>query len=317
MIEYEWATRWDPEVGYSTEAGTLYGLPINGNIQLFFYRADLLEEAGFAPPRTWDEVEEIAQALHRSPYPYGYAIRSAPPDWELQSMLHGYGGGIIRLDESTGEWEVILHHPESLEGFRMWLNLGINYGPPNYANIGQADLIRLMASGRLVMTTIAAAGAPDLFNRETSAVADTVRAIPVPGGTPELQSTMSGIWVMGIPANLPAERQRAALAFLEWALTMEAQLYYAESGAIPVRQDVFEELGQRPGFEWMAAMSASTPFIKAQPRLPETPQILEVLNRRAGEALIGELGPEEAMREAAREIHAILEKAGYPLKPLR
>ena len=63
IIEYEWATRWDPELGYSTSNGEIYGLPINGNIMLFFYRKDLFEENGIAVPQTWDDVKAAARLL--------------------------------------------------------------------------------------------------------------------------------------------------------------------------------------------------------------------------------------------------------------
>jgi len=63
IIEYEWATRWDPELGYSSQNGELYGLPINGNIMLFFYRKDLFYAQGLAAPQTWADVEAAAQKL--------------------------------------------------------------------------------------------------------------------------------------------------------------------------------------------------------------------------------------------------------------
>jgi multiple sugar transport system substrate-binding protein len=129
---------------------------------------------------------------------------------------------------------------------------------------------------------------------------------------------MSGIWVMGIPHNLPMERKKAALAFLDWALTKDAQMAYAKAGAIPVRQDVYDELANDPKLGWwMQAMAKSTPYIKAQPRLKETPQIVEVIDRRTSEAIIDQLSPEDALWEAAQEIHKILVDGGYNVKPLQ
>ena len=63
-------------------------------------------------------------------------------------------------------------------------------------------------------------------------------------------------------------------------------------------------------------MADSTPYIYAQPRLAETPQIIEVVNRRLQQAVIDELTPEEALNEAAQEIYDILVNAGYSVKPL-
>ena len=50
IITYKWSTHWNHDKKYSTEDGVWYGLPINGNIQLFYYRSDLYEKAGIKVP---------------------------------------------------------------------------------------------------------------------------------------------------------------------------------------------------------------------------------------------------------------------------
>lgn len=316
IIEYEWATRWDSELGYSSENGELYGLPINGNIMLYFYRKDIFEANGLAVPQTWQEVEAAAQKLKTGDMS-GYVVRANPPNWEFQAFLASYGGNVIKLDPQTGEWEVTLNSPEGMAALNTWLKLGREYGPANYADNGQAEMIALMASGKVAQMVLVGAAAPDFDNPEKSIVVGNVAAAPVPGATLGSNATMSGIWVMGIPHNLPDERKQAALAFLNWALTKDAQLFYAQSGAIPVRQDVYEEMANDPKLGWwMKAMADSTRFIHAQPRITETPQIIEVLDRRLSQALISEITPEQALLEGAREIHKILTDAGYKVKPL-
>jgi multiple sugar transport system substrate-binding protein len=316
IIEYEWATRWDSELGYSSENGELYGLPINGNIILYFYRKDLFEANGLDVPQTWEMVEAAAQKLKTDDLS-GFVVRSNPPNWEFQAFLASYGGNVIKLDPQTGEWEVTLNSPEGLAALNTWLKLGREYGPANYADNGQAEMIALMASGKVAQMVLVGAAAPDFDNLEKSIVVGNVAAAPVPGAVLGSNATMSGIWVMGIPHNLPDERKQAALAFLNWAMSKDAQLFYAQSGAIPVRQDVYEEMANDPKLGWwMKAMADSTPFIHAQPRITETPQIIEVLNRRLSQALISEITPEQALLEGAKEIHKILTDAGYKAKPL-
>ena len=316
IIEYEWATRWNSTLKYSSQDGELYGLPINGNIMLFFYRKDLFEAKGLAAPQTWDDVEAAAKAL-KSNEMSGYVVRANPPNWEFQAFLASYGGNVIKLDDKTGEWEVTLNSPEALAALNTWLKLGREYGPANYADNGQAEMIALMASGKTPQLVLVGASAPDFDNPEKSTVVGKIAAVPVPGSKPGMNATMSGIWVMSIPQNLPAERKQAALTFLKWALSKDAQLFYAQSGAIPVRQDVYQEMANDPKLGWwMKAMADSTPYIHAQPRLAETPQIIEVLDRRLKQALISEITPEQALLEGAKEIQKILTDAGYKVKPL-
>lgn len=317
VIEYGFATRWDPTIRYSGPDGEIYGLPINGNIQLYFYRTDLFEEAGLDVPQTWDEVEAVAQALQDPPNLYGFSIRSAPGNWEYQAYLASHGTGIILLDLETGQWTVGLASDEAVAATEVWKNLGTTYGPANFANVGQAENLALMASGQLAQVHMVGAAAPNFDNPEVSSVVGNVGAAVVPGTSPENRATMSGIWVMGIPHNLPDENKQAALAFLNWALTKEAQTFYAQAGAIPVRQDVYEELSDDPenGW-WMQAMGESTPFIVPQPRLTETPQIVEVIDRHLGSILIEEMTVEEALDSAAQEVYDIMVEGGYDVAPL-
>ena len=317
IIEYEWATRWDPKVHYSTKNGEIYGLPINGNIQLYFYRKDLLKEKGFKVPKTWAEVEKIASAFYNPPKMYGYVIRTAPSDWELQGMISSFGGSVIKLDEKTGEWEVTIAQKPALEALKTWLRLGRKYGPKNYASIGQSDMLALMASGKLVQTVMVGAAAPNFDNPQKSVVIGKIGASVEPGKTPEQRATMSGIWVMGIPHNLPMKRKKSALTFLKWALTKKAQLAYAKAGGIPVRQDVYEELSNDPKLGWwMKAMAESTPYIHAQPRIPEAPQIFEIIDRTSEDAVLNKLSPEDALKKAAKEIYKLLVDNGYKVKSL-
>jgi multiple sugar transport system substrate-binding protein len=246
----------------------------------------------------------------------GLANRTSPGNWEFQSYLNGYGGGILELDEETGQWEVVVNEEPSIRALEQWIHMSKTYGPANYANLGQAEVLSLMQSGRAAMAHMVGAAAPNLEDPQQSVVADKVGATVVPGPTPEQRATMSGIWVMGIPQNIPEERKQAALDFMEWALSKDAQMHYARSGAIPVRQDVYEELGQEEEFSWMQAMAASTPYIHPQPRVAEAPQIIEVLTNNVNAALLEEVTPEQAMQRAAEEIQRIMEQGGYDVVPL-
>lgn len=315
VIEYAYATRWNPDIGYSTEDGALYGLPINGNIQLLFYRSDLFEEAGLSAPTTWDEVEAAAQVLHDPPSRIGLVTRTAPTDWEFQSYLRGYGGSVIEVDDD-GQWRVGIADPAAVEALERYIQLNRDYGPANYASVSQAEALSLMQSGRAAMAHVVGAAAPNFENPELSTVQGLVQATIVPGPTADSRATMSGIWVMGIPENLPDARKQAALEFMRWALTFDAQMLYARAGAIPVRQDVYETLGQEDGFGWMQAMADSTPFINAQPRVAEAPQIITAFADQVAAALLGQVSAEEALQTAASEIHRIMVAGGYDVAPL-
>ena len=317
VIEYAYADRWDPKVGASTKDGDVYGFPINGNIQLLFYRKDLFAQHNLQPPTTWADVEKDAQILNDPPNVYGFVTRTSPPNFNFQAWLHSYGGSIISLDQQTGTWSVNIDQPAALQALNEWLKLTWSNSPPNFANMGQSDEIALMASGHLAMFISASAAESNFINPDTSSVVGKVGAVVTPGPTADTRAPTSGIWVMGIPHNVPDARKMAAAKFLEWAMTKDAEMAYAKAGGVPVRQDVYEELAKDPAYGWwMQAVADSTPYIHAQVRIKETPQILAVIDRVLGQAVIKKMTAEQALQQAATDIQQIMVKGGYNVTPL-
>jgi multiple sugar transport system substrate-binding protein len=112
---------------------------------------------------------------------------------------------------------------------------------------------------------------------------------------------------------VPRERQQAALKFLEWFQTRDAQVKYLAGGAPPVRQDVLadQELWKDPKNRWMKAMADSSPHVKLMWSVPEGSQIGDVLELRLNQAVIGEMSSAQALNAIADETHTIMQRAGY------
>src|SRR5699024_8357033 len=79
---------------------TLYGIAPTVNTIALFYDAAALEEAGIAPPTTWDELREAAAAL-TTPERYGLAfsaIASYEGTWQFLPFMWSDGGDETDLD---------------------------------------------------------------------------------------------------------------------------------------------------------------------------------------------------------------------------
>lgn len=314
VIEYDSATRWNHDKNYSTPDGILYGLPINGNIQLFYYRADLYEEAGMKPPETWDDVEAAAKKYYDPPNFYGYVVRGLKAGFSVTynflPFLRGFGGDVFA--NPPDDFTVTINNDIGKEALNWYLYLANNYGPPNQADVGQSEQLQLLIADKVLQCVMVVAAWPNMDNPEKSLVVDKVNVTVIPKPASGQHATTSGIWVMGVPKNLPDKRKQAGLTFLKWALTKEAQMEYTKFGAVPVRLDVYEsELGDSPEFRWMKAMAASTPAIRSSIRIPEGPQILESTELRLNQAVAGQLSADEALDNMAQEISEIIQKAGY------
>ncbi len=82
--------------------GNRLGVPVWGSIQGLFYRSDLLEEYGFEPPETFDDLVEAAEAITAdNPDMSGYVWPGGKNESLVMiwaALLHGFGGQYFEDD---------------------------------------------------------------------------------------------------------------------------------------------------------------------------------------------------------------------------
>ena len=305
---------WDAENQRIDPEAALMAVPINPFIPLLHYRADLYEEHGLEVPQTWDELYANAEALHNPPERYGISQRGQrgafDVTFDVLPYIWSHGGGIF-ADQKGGDFTVAINSPETLAGMETYLRLADNVGHPSTAGQTQTNVIQNMATGRA--GHILAVPAPAQFDDPTqSAVVGDVGYAPPPGTAEYPSSPGLGHWLAGIPVNIPDERQQAALAFLEWFQTDEAQRAYAEAGSPPVSRAVLEsEMAEQEEYRYMQALAEALPNARLSFTIPEASQVLAITELRFNQAISGELELKEALNTAAEEISQVMTDAGY------
>ena len=313
VIQYNYVDRWNAAQQTSDKQGKLYGVPINGNIQILFYRKDLFAAHHLTPPKTWAEVAADAKILSNPPKMYGYVMRdSISEDWMFQAFLYGYGGSVAHRDPATGKWTVDFDTPAARTALQKYLYFLKTFSPPNWRSLSQAELISLMATGHAAMIPTTVAAQSVLNDPKQSLEVGKIGATVIPGETAQTRSPISGMWLQSIPNNLPMTQKKAALAFLAWAITKKAQLAYVKAGSIPVRQDVYTELAQsnNPDYFWAKAMAESTAFIHPiMVRSTAAATVIEIMDRTLGETIAGQLTADQALSQMETESQAALNSA--------
>ena len=78
----------EESMGYSKEG--IYSLPLAKNVDVVYYNADFFAENGRVPPRTWDELEVVAQKIYdlTGRAAFGYDNLS----YLFQNLCYQYGG---------------------------------------------------------------------------------------------------------------------------------------------------------------------------------------------------------------------------------
>lgn len=317
VLDYDGTAYWNATTGAFGGDGTLMGVPLNGNVQVLYYRRDLYEAAGLSVPQTWDDLIANAEALNDPPRRYGFVPRAARSSivYNFTPYLFSHGGSFF-ADPLAGDFSVTLNSPHGLAALETYLALAGEVAPPNAGAIGQGELIQLLATGKGAQAVAVIAAWGGLEDRDRSAVAGKLDAALLPAGPDGERASAAGHWIASIPRNVPADRRSAAFAFLTWFLERETQIEYVKAGGVPVRDDLADsDLAADPAFRFIDAFSRNAKVAVMGMPLKEGAQISDAIALHLNRAVLGEITAREALNAAAQEMHKILTQSGYDVRP--
>jgi ABC-type glycerol-3-phosphate transport system substrate-binding protein len=296
-----------------SDGGRIWGLPYCFVSNVLIYRADLFEKHGIAVPATLGELTAAAMAVQEAEREagnsdfYGMAIRGAPNcglNFWIVGSTWGPSFGARWFDD---EGRPTLATPELIGAVEHYVDLARRAGPPEEPTMDFMDCMRIYGEGRAAMTIEPANEASILYD-EGGAVAEGTRTAPMPIGP--LGTRHVGLYTppYAIPSRAEAKREAWELAKF---LCSEAQVLddVKTSGFVEVaRESVLNDPRFEGRFrpELLATVRETRPSARGE--RPVTNFGMEVGNRVGDEivrVLRGEIGAEEAMRNAERTVAAL------------
>lgn len=300
--------------------GKLMAVPIHPNIPMLYFRGDLYQEHGLAPPETFARLEENAKALHHPPAMYGIVQRGARGAhvvaYDFYPYLYGHGGTLFR-DQSAGDYTVALNSPAGKAALDYYVRLAREAGHPQTAALDQAEVIQNMLTGKAghILAVIAAWSQMD--DPAKSIVVDKVEVTLPPHVEGARSAPPLGHFLGGIAHNIPDDRKRAAFEFLRWFQTKDAQMKNAEMGGVPVHSAPYESpLAEERKNRWMRPMAKALPLAVNIYQFPEASEVIAVLELGLNRAVAGEIETGAALKEMADSIYAIMSARGYQTNKL-
>lgn len=135
-----------------TQDGKIYGLPIGGNTEGFYYNEELFSQLGLSEPKTWAELETAAQTLKDNGYtPFAMGSKGAWVPLMLVNTLVGRYAGPESVDgfsDGTAKW----NSPEVVSAFtkyREWVDKG--YFTKGELGFEYADMLNEFLMGKAGM----------------------------------------------------------------------------------------------------------------------------------------------------------------------
>lgn len=147
-----------------------YYLPIQYVVLYLYYRADIFQAAGIAPPKTCDEFRSAAKALTKAPDTYGFGLRGGKGGWDQWGTFVFSRGAKLEKGGLTTP-EALAANKWLIDMFREDKSI-----PPSAPNDGFQEIIAAFKAGKTAMTIHHIGSSNDLVK----SLGDKVSAVPVP-----------------------------------------------------------------------------------------------------------------------------------------
>jgi len=269
--------------------GVPRGVPWAVATPAIYYRADLLAEAGLAPPETFAQLVECARALAQPPERFGLGVPA--PGAGGEELLHALG---LALAPPEGEDDSAAVEQSRL---RRALELLVDLQAkgalqPEVLTWGERELVEAFAQGRLGMVI----GRPWMAQMlRARADADPVEWAVAP--LPREDEGCGTVHVDWLFAFTDTDRADNALRFLRFMAERESQRALAMLCGVPALRSLSGELGRT------SPWSGHIPALRHADGLPlgRWSHLRERLGGALALALSGRMTPAEALRPPDEE----------------
>ncbi|WP_108387838.1 ABC transporter substrate-binding protein [Yoonia sediminilitoris] len=304
--------------------GRAYAVPAQTTPELLFYRRDLFAKAGLEAPATTDALLDAARTLHeprrgRHGIAWNAARGTALGHTALMTMAD-FGQPVLNLPEMAGgfdtdqlvdgRYRATIDTEAGLRAAEFLLEL-LKFSPPDILSMSWYERVRPYAAGSVAMAYGYTLLAPYFELDEASPAFGQTGYLPHPAGPGATPIAPVGGYVMGIPANLPADRIPAAVEALMVFTSPEAQKLYVQNGSrTNARYSVGADPDVRrasPIFEAVDGMSWRDELqFWPRPPVPEIGGIIQICGEEFHDMLRGIKTPREALREAQNRADALI-----------
>ncbi|MBW4421110.1 MAG: extracellular solute-binding protein, partial [Myxacorys californica WJT36-NPBG1] len=223
----------------------LYRMPVRSDFGWLYYRTDLLKQAGFEPPETFDDLEEISRKLKEQEMPWRYLWQGRQAEGLVTvfvEVLHGYGGFWIDLKTL----DVGLDRPEAITAVQFLHNTMFSQNPispKTLTTYREDETLNLFLTGNAAFLrnwsyVLARANVTDA-NVKNSDIRNRIGVKPMVHAPGYTSGGCQGGWGLGIAKKTqhPKEAWEAVKFFTSEAA--QRKLFLAAGDGLPTRRKLF------------------------------------------------------------------------------
>ncbi len=314
--EIDWGALIGPILDYYSIDGKLYSMPFNSSTSMLYYNKDIFAKAGLdpnRPPRTFDEVLEMGKKIVESGAT-PHAISFGWPDWQFEQAHTMHAQFFANNDNGRkGRATEVYFNQEFgvkvLEKWTEWAKAGVFYYGGGEYKANDAFL-----AGQIAMLQQSTSSAGSIANAAQFNVGTTF--LPSFEGYPRGNSVIGGATLWTMKGHSQAEYD-AVWEFYKWIARPDVSVqWHKDTGYFPTSVTAVRELMDEGWFTDQPNFLTAFMQILSGVRRPESqgvllgnfPEIRQYVITAIEKATSGQMSPQEALDEAAKEANRVLKE---------
>lgn len=294
----------------------LYLIPgVHSGSCILFYRKDLLDAAGVAVPKTWEEYLAAAEKLTSGDVAGNCMIGANDVslflvDWYTRFIT--MGGQLTTGSKTDKTLQTNFTSPESVRALQHMIDC-VKFAPSAVTSYGFTESLDAFISGKVAMMVFWSTIGGGIYAPDSPVAATTETAL-MPADAGQEPRAIRGGWGLGIPKNLPDKNKDVAWHFMTYLTSAAFEKYQVGTYQTdPNRASTFidpELVSKLPHLPIAGEATASAQILEVAD-IPETFAIVGEAAREFNLALAGTQDAATACQKAQDACLAILRTGGH------
>jgi multiple sugar transport system substrate-binding protein len=294
-----------PAVDTAMYQGRLYAVPDYSNADVLYYRKDILAKAGKQPPKTWGQLQQLAETVAPKYGVDGYAGTFAPYEGLTVNFAEAVqsAGGSILSPEGT---KVTVDSAQALQGLEFLVN-GFQQGwiPKVTLTYEEESAQHAFEAGKFLFLD----NWPDVYSALSVPGPDNqvygkfgVAALPGPDGTGS--SSLGGA---NLAISAYSQHQRTALNFIKYMTDLANEKQMLEQGSFPpVWKQLYTNKSLIRSYPYLPVLEQAINSAQPRPAITNYDQASLAISSTVYEALTHQKKPQQALAEMAGQLTQII-----------
>jgi multiple sugar transport system substrate-binding protein len=288
--------------------GKVIALPYFADVQLLYYRKDLLEKHGVQPPKTWAELQAAAEKIQKAegnPQLSGFQTAGAPIEGTVCTYLVPMWGAGGNLTDASGK--LALNTDAAKKPFELWTNLkAAGVTPPNLAEIPTDRIRQNFQAGNLIFGMTWGY----VWNRSQNDADSTVKGktgvVPLPGFTADKAATCIGGWQLAVTSF--SKNKAEAVKLARWLSSPEVSKMQAiEASHLPVFPEVYTDADVLAKNPWFKDALPVVQSARARPVSPRYTEVSEIIRTNMNAFLAGTKAADAALADMQKRLADVMQ----------